>query len=217
MGALSTGQAFEGVEEVPGASACPGDGYGRTGGCGVDVHRAHQSHPGLWVVTARSCLRSPRSPGCGPQPGSGGVVRGTSALAPAAMTSGELVGEGRVASSEPDEAVASHRPVVAQRGKGHTCERERRLQFGDGLFAVVVGGVLAPLVPRSVSSPGSCCMSSGPTLVVGWTGCRKVQRPRDTGYGFQAVALDGSCHLAARCLTTTRPLIRSCGHLRVYR
>ncbi len=47
----------------------------------------------------------------------------------------------------------------------------------------------------------------GPTLFVGWTGHRKVPRSRDTGYGFYAVALDGSTHLAARCLTTTRPLI----------
>lgn len=46
----------------------------------------------------------------------------------------------------------------------------------------------------------------GPTLFVGWTGRRKVQRSRDTGCGFQGVALDGSRHLAARCPTTTRPL-----------
>ncbi|MGW0087145.1 transposase [Streptomyces sp. NPDC003393] len=57
----------------------------------------------------------------------------------------------------------------------------------------------------------------GPTVFVGWTGHRKVQRPSDTGYGFYAVALDGSTHLAARCLTTTRPLIRSCDRLRVDR
>lgn len=55
-------------------------------------------------------------------------------------------------------------------------------------------------------------VSVGPTLLVGWTGRRMVQRPRDTGYGFQLVALDGSLHLAARCLTTTRPLIRRCEH-----
>ncbi|MFE5908682.1 hypothetical protein ACFQ6B_06285 [Streptomyces wedmorensis] len=57
----------------------------------------------------------------------------------------------------------------------------------------------------------------GPTLLVGWTGRRKVPRSRDSGYGFQWVALDGSRHLAARRLTTTRPLIRSCEPLRVHR
>lgn len=36
---------------------------------------------------------------------------------------------------------------------------------------------------------------------------------RDSGYGYGVVVLDDSIHLAARSLTTTRPMIGSCGPL----
>ncbi|MEU0970583.1 transposase, partial [Streptomyces sp. NPDC005917] len=55
-------------------------------------------------------------------------------------------------------------------------------------YCLAAFSLVLAIVKRSDDMRGSWCCPSGPTLFVGWTGRRKVQRPRDTGYGFQAVA-----------------------------
>lgn len=85
--------------------------------------------------------------------------------------------------------------------------------FGERRAVVATAGQWQADPPR----PGGCWQrsrpegspSTGPTLLRGLIKAgRKIWRPRDLGRGSVPVAVDGSNYLAARGLTTTRPLIR---------
>ncbi|MFE2091498.1 transposase [Streptomyces sp. NPDC059460] len=69
------------------------------------------------------------------------------------------------------------------------------------------------------AEPSAGIIDSQSVLRCSWVGRAVVRSrgPETPGMAFSRLPSMVPVHLAARCLTTTRPLIRSCEHLRVYR